>query len=132
MNSIRTLTMTAIAALTFSLSAFAGDPNGTWKFKAEAAEGRSVESTLTLKWENNQLSGTIDNRAGKVPINNGTFANDQLTFTVNREIGRKLRKKKFTFNYSGKLEGDTIEGTIQTTGRDEKPISLPWHAQRMK
>jgi hypothetical protein len=85
-----------------------------------------------LKWHDNQLSGTIDNRAGKVAITNTTFADDRVAFTVEREIGRRFRKQKITVNYSGKLEGDTIKGTIETTGREKKPVSLPWEATRMK
>lgn len=128
MKSFRTLFAALVAAFILTITAFAGDPSGTWKFKAEAPNGRNVESTLTLKWANNQLSGTIDNRAGKTEIKNARFAEDQVTFTVER----KFRRQKFTINYAGKLEGDTIEGTIQTTGREKNPVSIPWSAQREK
>ena len=114
------------------LAAYAGDPSGTWKFQAEGPGGRSAESTLTLKLQDNQLTGTIDNRAGKAEITAATFKDDQIAFTVVREIGRRLRKQTFTIRYSGKLEGDTIKGTIETTGREQKPISIAWDAQRMK
>jgi hypothetical protein len=132
MNSIRTLAVAIFATLLTSVAAYAGDPTGTWKFGGEGPNGRSVDTTLTLKWHDNQLSGTIDNRAGKVAITNATFADDRVAFAVEREIGRRFRKQKITVNYSGKLEGDTIKGTIETIGREKKPLSLPWEATRGK
>jgi hypothetical protein len=131
MKSFRSLTVAIVAIFVTALNAFAGDPTGTWTFKTEGKE-RSLESTLTLHWENNQLTGTMDNRAGKAEIRNAKFVDDQLSFTVERTIGKRLRKKTFIVNYAGKLEGDTIRGTIQTTGRDKQPVSLPWEAQRVK
>lgn len=132
MKSLRLATFALFTFVATALTAVAGDPSGTWKFKAEGPGGRSTESTLTLKWANNQLSGSIDNRAGKADIKDATFANDQISFTVIREFGRRLRKKTFTTHYSGKLEGDTIKGTIATTGREKEPISIAWDAQRAK
>jgi hypothetical protein len=124
--------LTALVLFCSAVAAYAGDPNGTWKFGAEGPNGRSIEATLTLKWQDNRLSGTIDNRAGKVNITQATFADDQVSFTVVRELGRGFRKQKITLHYSGKLEGDTIKGTIQTMGRAQNPISVPWEAQRAK
>ena len=128
---IRSFTAAIFVFLFTTLTAFAGDPSGTWKFSAEAA-GRSIESTLTLQWADNQLTGNIDNRTGKADIGEAKFVDDQVTFTVTREIGKRLRKKTFTIHYTGKLEGDSIKGTIETTGRDKKPVSVPWEAQRVK
>lgn len=118
--------------LAATLTALAGDPTGTWKFKTSAGGERVGESTLTLKWDNHQLTGSIDNRAGKADIGAGTFVGDEVKFTVKREFGRRLRKKTFTVNYRGKLEGDAIKGTIETTGREKQPVSVAWEAQRVK
>jgi len=115
-------------ALVSSVAALAADPSGTWKFKAEGPNGRAVDSTLTLKWDNQQLTGTIENRAGKAEIRNAKFVNDQVSFTVTR----KIRRRSFTTNYSGKLEGDAIKGTIEATNRKKEKVSLPWEAQRAK
>jgi hypothetical protein len=132
MKSIRPF-IAALAALSLTaLAAFAGDPSGTWKFQAEGPGGRSAESTLTLKLQDNQLTGTIENRAGKAEITAATFKDDQIAFTVVREIGRRLRKQTFTIHYAGKLAGDTITGTIETTGREQKPISIAWEARRVQ
>jgi autotransporter translocation and assembly factor TamB len=122
------LRLLALFAGLVSLTAFAGDPTGTWKFKAEGPNGRSVDSTLTLQWDGNRLSGSIDNRAGKVAISAATFADDQVTF----QVDRKIRRRKLTVTYAGKMEGNRITGTIQTTGREEKLVSVPWNAHRVE
>lgn len=132
MKSILTSTLAMVTFALASLPAFAGDPNGIWKFKAKGPNGRAAESTLTLNWGNHQLSGTLDNRAGKLNISDAKFSNDEVTFTVVREFGRRLRKKEFTVHYTGKLDGDTIKGLFETTGRDKQPVSVPWEAQRAK
>ena len=125
MISLRLLTLFAGLC---SLTAFAGDPTGTWKFKAEGPNGRSVDSTLALQWDGNRLSGSIDNRAGKVAISAATFADDQVAF----QVDRKIRRRKLTVTYAGKLEGDRITGSIQTTRREEKLVSVPWDAHRVE
>lgn len=133
MTAFRTLILAAAAFAATALTALAGDPTGTWKFKAESPQGRSAEVTLTLQWQNNQLTGSIDNRAGKAAIQNTSFTNELVSFAVTREFGRGFRKRTITTRYSGKLAGDTIKGTIETTTpRDQKPVSIPWEAQRVK
>jgi hypothetical protein len=129
MKSLRSFIVAVAAAVLSSSPAFAGDPTGVWKFAAEL-EGRSIESTLTLAWNNQQLSGSLQNRAGKVEITDAKFSNEHVSFTVVRTIGKRLRKKTFTVHYAGKLEGDTINGTIQATGRKGKEISTRWEAKR--
>jgi hypothetical protein len=129
-----TFRLSALAVLVLGLVSVvsAADPTGTWKFTAEGPRGHAAESTLVLNYANNQLSGTIDNRAGKAEITAGSFANDTVAFNVHREFGRRLRKQKIDVHYQGKLEGNTIIGTIETTGRDHKPISAKWEAHRVK
>lgn len=132
MKILRTLLLFVTVFGAAALTAVAADPSGTWKFTAGGPNGRSMESTLTLNLTGGQLSGWIENRAGKTAIENARFADDQLSFSVQREFGRRLRKTKLTVRYSGKLEGDTIAGTIETTGRKKQPISIPWEAKRQK
>jgi hypothetical protein len=132
MNTIiRKFTLAAFALFFISLTAFAGDPTGSWKYTAQMA-ARSVESTLTLKWDNAQLTGSVDNRGGKVDISDATFADDQVKFTIERKIGKGPRKKTVAVHYTGKLDGDTIKGTIDSIGRDQQPVSVTWDAQRVK
>ena len=127
---MRLLRMLALAsmALLAAAAAWAGDPNGTWKYTAQGPNGHSAESTLTLKWADSQLTGAIDNRAGKAEIKDAKFANDRISFTV----VRKIRRFTITVNYAGQLTGDTIKGTIESKDRDGNPVSVPWDAQRVK
>jgi hypothetical protein len=132
MKTFRTLTVAMLATFVTSLSALGADPSGTWKFENQGPKGGSLESTLALQWKDNRLTGTIENRAGKVEITEATFANDEVGFNVIRKIGRGFRKRTFTISYTGKLENDTITGTIETVGRGEKPVSVPWEATRQE
>lgn len=134
MKLLRSLRTALCALVLTTLAAYAGDPTGTWKFGEgrEGPKGRSVESTLTLKLDGTQLTGSVDNRAGKADISQATFADDQVTFTVTRQLGRGARQQTLTVHYTGKLEGDTLRGTIETTGRNQKEVSVPWVAQREK
>lgn len=132
MNSSIRIATSLLAFGLSSLAALAADPTGTWKFSAESPQGRETDAQLTLKLTEGKLSGEIVNRAGKAAISDATLTGDQISFSVTREFGRFLRKKKIVTRYSGKLTGDKIEGTIQLTGRDDKTTSLPWTAQRTK
>lgn len=127
---LRSLTAALVAPFVFALAAYAGDPSGTWKFQVTGPKGRTADSTLTLNWSGGQLTGTIDNRAGKADISDARFADDQVTFTVVREFKRAFRHFTLKTHYSGKLDGDTITGTIETTSRDQQPVSVPWEAKR--
>lgn len=120
---------TVLIALFFTAAiASAGDPTGAWKWTAEGAGGRKMETTLSLKLDGDKLAGSIDNRLGKVDIRDAKLSGDQVSFTVER----KIRRRKITVKYAGTLEGDTIKGTIETTGRDKQPVTVPWNAERVK
>ncbi len=110
----------------------AGDPSGIWKISLQGPGGREFDSTLTLQWLNGLLTGTMENRAGKAAISDVSYAGDQLSFTVVRRIGRRLRHRTLATRYTGRLEGDTITGSLESTGRDGQPVSVPWQAQRGK
>lgn len=126
-RSLRIFATALVAVLLNTVAASAAtDPSGTWKWIAEGPNGRSTESTLTLDWTNNRLTGSIDNRLGKVEIRDAKLVGNQVSFTVER----KIRFRKFTVKYQGKLEGDTITGTAETVGREKKPISIFWIAKR--
>lgn len=119
----------AVAAFTVvALTARAGDPTGSWKWTAEGSGGRKMETSMTLKLAGGALSGVVDNRLGEAEIRDAKFVDDHVSFTV----VRKIRRRQITVKYAGTLEGDAIKGTIETTGRDKKPVSVPWNAERVK
>lgn len=94
------------------------DPSGTWKWTVER-NGQKREVTLKLKLEGGKLSGSVT--TGKdtdTKIEDGTFKDGEVKFSVTRE----RNGEKFTSKYSGKLDGDTIKGSYETTigGKDQK------------
>lgn len=125
---MKTLLTLLLSLITLSAFAAGGsdDPSGTWKWKT-TAKGHEIDCTLQLALKDGKLSGTINNRAGKVEIKNAVFNNGDITFTVEREF----RRKKISTHYKGRLEGNAINGTVTMTGgKDDKSGSAEWHATR--
>jgi len=108
------------------------DPNGTWTWSQAGRNGGTPRvSTLKLKVEGDKLMGSITTpgRQGGEPtttsIENGKIKDDEVSFSVTREIqGNKMTQK-----YSGKLSGDSIKGKMEFD-RNGEPQSRPWEAKR--
>lgn len=103
------------AALAVSLYGFStaddkkADPNGTWKLQTDV-NGEKRESTLTLKLEDDKLTGKIvfmDKMESK--ITDAKFKDGEATFSAERE----LMGTKFTIKYTLKIEGDTLKGKAE-------------------
>jgi hypothetical protein len=128
MKSLRILT-TALAAICLTtVLAFAGDPTGTWKWTVPGRDGQTREVTLKLELKDGQLSGSMSGFRGDTPISSASFKEDQLAFSVVREFnGNKFEQK-----YTGKLDGDTIKGSLNFTNRDGEATTRDWTATRAK
>ena len=104
------------------------DPTGTWKWETMFKDQKR-EQTLKLKLEGDKLTGTMPGRkeGQETKIEDGKFKDGELSFTVTRERG----DQKFVTKYKGKLTGDTIKGTIESSfeGKDQK---RDWEAKRVK
>lgn len=126
----------AVCALTLSTTARAAeekkkaDATGTWKWSQPGRDGGEArEFTLKLKQDGEKLTGVVLGRQGnETEISEGKVKGNELTFTVTREFNGN----KFTQNYSGKIEGDTIKGKIDSTGRDGQSRTREWEAKRAK
>lgn len=93
-----------------------GSPTGTWKWKTEV-NGQTRESTLKLKLEGDKLTGAMLGRNNnETKIEDATFKNGEFSFTVTRE----RNGQKFTSKYTGKIDGDTLKGKIETERNGEK------------
>ncbi len=115
------------AASLLVVSAFASDPAGAWRWKITTPNGE-VETTLTLTAKDGKLAGIYSNSYGETPISNATFKDDVLTFTVDREIGGN----KFTLKFQGKVEGDTVKGSIEVPGMNGGDArKMDWNGQRV-
>lgn len=136
MKSLR-LRLAAFAAVgLITVSAYAADAAGTWKWTQ--ASGRSGgtprEVTLTLTAKGGQLSGSVsmpgrDGATTTAAISNASLKGDAIAFEVEREYnGNKVVTK-----YAGKLQGDTIKGTVESPGRGGgEPQKRDWDAKRAK
>jgi len=126
MNFVNTVAGTLIL-LVFVANVQAADPTGTWKWKFTGQNGRETESTLTLKVEGEKLTGTLARGAqGRMTdITNGTFKNDEVAF----ETSVERNGNTITMKYKGKVEGDTLKGTIEG-GRNNR--TRDWEAKREK
>jgi hypothetical protein len=125
MKTLRFLSA-SLAACLFAVVAFAGDPTGTWKWTMTTPNG-DIESTAKLELKDGQLTGTYSNSYGDSTISAGTFKDDAIAFSVERDFGGN----KFVLKYDGKLDGDTIKGTIHAPGMDGGgPRTLDWDAKR--
>jgi hypothetical protein len=125
MTTLRFLSA-SFAACLFAAVAFAGDPTGTWKWTMTTPNG-DIESTAKLELKDGQLTGTYSNSYGDSTISAGSFKDDAIAFSVERDFNGN----KFVLKYDGKLDGDTIKGTIHAPGFDGgEPRTLDWNAKR--
>src|SRR5688572_30366170 len=107
--------------------AYAADPTGTWKWST-TFNNQTREQTLKLKLDGDKLTGAMVGRNNQeTAIENASFKDDTVSFTVTRERG----DQKFKSKYTGKVEGDSIKGKVETD-RDGKTNSRDWEAKRDK
>jgi hypothetical protein len=124
--------MVAAIVLAFAAPAVAraddkANPTGTWKWTVNFG-GQDREITLKLKADGDKLTGAIVRaNAQETKIDDGTFKDGEVSFTVTRE----RNGQKFTMKYKGKVSGDTIKGKTEFE-RDGQPQSRDWEAKRAK
>ena len=125
------LKVVAAACLVAGLNATAqaaADANGTWGWKFTTPNGQEFELKLTLKADGDKLTGALSLPNGQsTEIMNGSFKNDEVSFTMVRE----RNGQSFTSKYKGKVEGDTLKGKIESE-RDGQTMSRDWDAKREK
>lgn len=141
----------AFAALClFAAAAFAADPSGTWKWTQQGRGGRGGgggggggggagggtprEVTLTLAMKDGKLTGKVaspgrDGNVMETEISNASVSGDNIAFNVEREFNGN----KFVMKYTGKIQGDTLTGQIESPGRDGgEAMKREWTAKRAK
>lgn len=130
---MKQLVFGALAALLVALAGTApaqdkaADPTGTWTWTVER-KGEKREVTLKLANAGGKLTGTVTTgKDTETKIEDGTFKDGEVRFSVTRE----RNGEKFTSKYSGKLAGDAIKGSYETTvgGKEQK---RDWEAKRAK
>ena len=100
--------------------------DGTWKWTVQFG-GRKFESRVTLKMEGDKLTGSMPGRDGRLtPIKHGSFKDGMVAFEVDR--GRD--DTRFVTKFEGKLEGEILKGTTETTFGDGEPRVDDWEPTR--
>jgi hypothetical protein len=126
---------TLSAACFVTVAAFAADLSGTWKWSQPGRQGgAAIEQTLKLDLKGGLLTGTLlggQGPQGQMPdvaIGDAVVKGDQVSFSVTREFNGNKRVSK----YEGKLEGDTLKGTVERQGREGNVMKSEWTATRAK
>ncbi|MEN9636082.1 MAG: hypothetical protein RL077_4486 [Verrucomicrobiota bacterium] len=101
---------------------------GDWKWSQQSAAGGSpVERRFKLTLNNGKLEGTVFGgqfgqfKVADAEIASAEFKGGRITFVTGNER---------TTKYEGVVEGDSIKGTIDGTGRDGRPLKREWNATR--
>ncbi|MEO6246084.1 MAG: hypothetical protein ABIQ12_11690 [Opitutaceae bacterium] len=138
MKSPRSFLTALVAVVLTAVTAFAADasPAGTWKFTTAGRGGNpGIERTLTLEWKDGKLSGTLKGASMgqyEIPdtaISAASFKDGTVAFNVELEFNGN----KFVTKYSGKIEGDTLKGSVERPGRDGgAPVKTDLVAHRAK
>jgi hypothetical protein len=102
------------------------NPTGTWTYTADV-NGQSIEVTIKLKLEGDQLTGTVSAADTEGKIEDAKYQDGDVSFKVNFEKdGNKL-----TIKYKGKIEGDTFKGKREME-RDGQMMGREFEAKRSK
>jgi hypothetical protein len=127
MKTIRLIgSLFAVAVSAAAFAADPADPTGTWKWSTSSPTGE-IPTTLRLEWKNGKIAGAYSNQYGDTAISNASLQDDVIRFDVVRDLGGK----KYVVKYHGKIEGDTIRGTIEAPGHDGgQAVKLDWNAKR--
>lgn len=124
--------LAATAVLAFvglaSVAQAAEDPTGTWKMETSFG-GKTRESTLKLKLDGDKLTGVYvgGQNNTETPIENGSYKDGKLSFSVTREFNNN----KFTSKYTGTLTGDVIKGKSEAEIQGQTRMS-DFEAKRQK
>ncbi len=102
------------------------DPTGTWEWSTKSPNG-DIPTILKLELQDSKIAGVYSNQFGDTTISNATLQEGVISFDVVRDFGGK----KYVVKYHGKMEGDTITGTIEAPGHDGgESAKLDWNAKR--
>jgi SAM-dependent methyltransferase len=84
---------------------------GTWRWTVQTPRGER-QYALKLRQRFQKVTGSVSVDGQETPITNAQLVGTQLSFTVVREIGGQ----KVTMRFSGRVNGDTITGTVDIQG----------------
>jgi hypothetical protein len=106
-----------LALLSCALPAFAADITGAWTLTVETPNG-SRQSAIDFKQDGKNLSGTVHSQMGDAPLT-GSVDGDQVSFSVTRERDGQ----SFKIDYSAKVEGANMTGTLKFGDNGDIPFT---------
>lgn len=118
-----------VLSLFLNVLGFAANPAGAWKWTITPPGGEPIAISLKLEFKEGKLTGLYQSPFGEGPISKAVFKDDALSFEVERERDGN----KFVVKYAGKLDGDTLKGTVELPSFDgSEPRKQEWVGKREK
>jgi hypothetical protein len=119
------------------------DPTGTWKVTITSTNTppRPTVETLKLKLSGGTLTGTLSyttihngqSRVGELPITEGKLQGSEISFNFTHPPAAKTGNAPDpTYSYKGKINGDTIKGTLSMEWMGGHFPTNVWEAERLK
>jgi len=105
---------------------------GKWEFTYSTQRGQTT-MTVTFTQDGEALTGTMEMPArggrggGPVEISKGTIKGNDLAFSIVRTFGERSMES----TYTGKVTGDTAEGTMSGMGGRGGNEPIKWTAKRL-
>ena len=88
---------------------------GTWTLSQAGRGGNMQNSTLVLKQDGQNLTGTLTGGRGGEAQLTGTISGNNITFSVTRSTPNG----DFKIDYTGTVSGDSMKGTL-TMGQNTR------------
>jgi hypothetical protein len=131
MTKARVFTVVIVALLAVAVPAFAQDKpketpkidvTGTWDMAVETPQG-TMTLTSTFKQDGEKLTGTQSSQMGELPLE-GTVKGADIAFAIVID----MQGQQMTITYVGKIDGESMSGTIEFGGMG----SSTWSAKKRK
>jgi hypothetical protein len=104
----------------FAFTAFAADPNGSWKANIDTPNG-AIEATFTFKVADGKLTGTVNSSmGGESPISEAKLDGDNISFAV----VRKMNDQEFRLNYKGTVAEKEIKLTLTIPAMGDQTFDI--------
>jgi len=92
--------------------AMAADISGKWTGDMPGRGGDTTSTTFTFKVDGEKLTGSLTGPQGDIPLQEGTVAGNQISFSTTLNFGGNSIK----ILYKGTMSGDQIKMTREREG----------------
>lgn len=99
--------------------------SGVWKMTAQTPRGERV-SEIALVQQGEKLAVTSKDRDGNEVKSEGTVKGQDITWTMKRQTPNG----EFVITYTGKIEAQTMKGTMSFGAQAEGPVG-EWKAEKV-